>query len=89
MEEIKYIHIEDIDECCICYEIFNESFKCTRCYIITNDNKKFILGPLVCLILQFIKMNNGNKDILIGTKIIGGPMNSCGVIQQKRKHTTI
>ena len=31
MEEIKYIHIEDINECCICYEIFNESFKCTRC----------------------------------------------------------
>ena len=31
MEEIKYIHIEDINECCICYEIFNEFFKCTRC----------------------------------------------------------
>ncbi len=31
MEEIKYIHIEDNNECCICYEIFNESFKCTRC----------------------------------------------------------
>ncbi len=31
MEEIKYIHIEDINECCICYEIFSESFKCARC----------------------------------------------------------
>ena len=31
MEEIKYIHIEDINECFICYEIFNECFKCTRC----------------------------------------------------------
>ena len=31
MEEIKYIHIEDINECFICYEIFKESFKCTRC----------------------------------------------------------
>ena len=31
MEEIKYLHIEDINECCICYEIFHEGFKCTRC----------------------------------------------------------
>ncbi len=31
MEEIKYIRIEDLNERCICYEIFNESFKCTRC----------------------------------------------------------
>ena len=31
MEEIKYIHIEDVNECCICYEFFNESFKCTGC----------------------------------------------------------
>ncbi len=28
------------------------------------------LGPLVCLILQFIKMNKGNNDILIDTKIV-------------------
>ena len=39
-------------------------------YIITNDNKKYVLGPLECLILQIIKMNNGNKDILIDTKIM-------------------
>ena len=31
MKERKYIHIEDFNECCICYEIFNESFECTRC----------------------------------------------------------
>jgi hypothetical protein len=32
--------------------------------------KKFILGPLVCLILQFIKMNKRGKDMLIDTKIV-------------------
>ena len=34
-------------------------------YIITNDNKKFILVRLPPLILQFIKMKQENKDILI------------------------
>jgi hypothetical protein len=37
-------------------------------YIITNDNKKYILVPLVCLILPYIKMNKGGNDILIDTK---------------------
>ena len=32
-------------------------------YIITNDNKKFILVRLVILILQYIKMKQENKDI--------------------------
>ncbi len=33
-------------------------------YIITNDNKKkYILGPLECLILQFIRMKQENKHI--------------------------
>ena len=32
-------------------------------YIITNDDKKFILVRLPRLILQFIKMKKGNKDI--------------------------
>ncbi len=31
MEETKYIYIEDDNECFICYDIFNESFKCRRC----------------------------------------------------------
>ena len=34
-------------------------------YIITNDNKKFILVRLPPLILQFIKMKQESKDILI------------------------
>ena len=33
-------------------------------YIITNDNKKYILVRLEHLILRIIKMSNGNKDIL-------------------------
>ena len=37
-------------------------------YIITNDNKKFILVQQVCLILLFIKMKQENKDILIDTR---------------------
>ena len=32
-------------------------------YIITNDNKKFILVRLQHPILQFIKMKRENKDI--------------------------
>ena len=32
-------------------------------YIITNDNKKIILELLAFLILQFIKMKQGDKDI--------------------------
>ncbi len=32
-------------------------------YIITNDNKKFILVRLPHLILQYIKMKRENKDI--------------------------
>ncbi len=39
-------------------------------YIITEAIKKSIVGLLVCLVLQFIKMNKGNKDILIGTKMV-------------------
>jgi hypothetical protein len=74
-------------------------------YIITNDNKKLYIGAagnsLVCLILPFIRMNNGDKEILIDTRkmkigqnlalihLVGGPINSCGVIQQRKKHTTI
>ncbi len=69
-------------------------------YIITDDNKKDYLVRLLPLILQFIKMKQGNKDILIDTKImkigqnqglihqVGGPINSCGVIQLKKRHTT-
>ena len=34
-------------------------------YIITNDNKKVYLVPVIILILQFIKMKQENKDILI------------------------
>jgi hypothetical protein len=34
-------------------------------YIITNDNKKFILVPVIILTLQYIKMKQENKDILI------------------------
>jgi hypothetical protein len=32
--------------------------------------ENFILGLVAMVILQFIKMNNGNKDILIDTKIM-------------------
>jgi hypothetical protein len=32
-------------------------------YIITNDDRKFILVPLVILVLQCIKMKQENKDI--------------------------
>ena len=32
-------------------------------YILTNDNKKIILELLAFLILQFIKMKQGDKDI--------------------------
>ncbi len=32
--------------------------------------EKFILGLVAIVILQFTKMNNENKDILIDTKII-------------------
>ncbi len=28
---MKYYYIEDDKKCCICYEIFNESFKGKRC----------------------------------------------------------
>ena len=34
-------------------------------YIITNDNKKFILVLVDIVILLFIKMKQENKDILI------------------------
>jgi len=34
-------------------------------YIITNDNKRFILVPVIILTLQYIKMKQENKDILI------------------------
>jgi hypothetical protein len=37
-------------------------------YIITNDNKKFILVKLAYLILQYIKMKQDVKDMLIGTR---------------------
>ncbi len=37
-------------------------------YIITNDNKKFILVRLPLPILHIIKMSSANKDILIDTK---------------------
>jgi hypothetical protein len=37
-------------------------------YIITESNRMFFLGLVAIAILQFIKMNNGNKDILIDTK---------------------
>ena len=40
MEEIKYIHIEDINECCICYEIFNESFR--------SISRKRLIDCLIC-----------------------------------------
>ena len=31
MEEINCIQSEDVNEWSICYEFFNESFKCTSC----------------------------------------------------------
>jgi hypothetical protein len=71
-------------------------------YIITNDNQKVYFGAAGMSDFTIHKMNKGNKDILIGTKIVmkigqnlalihqvGGPTNSCGVIQLKKKHTTI
>ena len=50
MEEIKYNFIELDEEGCICYETFNENFKCKRCtflccpkcfnsYYFTDNNK--------------------------------------------------
>ncbi len=30
-KNLKYSFIEEINECNICYESFNESFKCNRC----------------------------------------------------------
>ena len=31
MEDLKYIYIEEMNECNICWNIFNECFKCKRC----------------------------------------------------------
>ena len=63
-------------------------------YIITNDNKKFILVRLVILILHFIKMSSANNYILIDTRIMkiglnpeliaqgSGPAGCYGICQQ-------
>ncbi len=39
-----------------------------KSYIITNDKKKFLLVPVIILTLQYIKMKQENKDILIDSK---------------------
>jgi hypothetical protein len=39
-------------------------------YIITESNRIFLFVLVATVILQFIEMNNGNKDILIDTKIM-------------------
>ncbi len=31
MEDLKYIYIDEINECNICYNNHHESFKCKRC----------------------------------------------------------
>ncbi len=50
--------------------------------------------------LPFIRMNKGDKEILIDTRkmkigqnlalihlpVVGGPIHSCGIIQQRKKH---
>ncbi len=45
-------------------------------YIITNDNKKFILVRLPLPILHIIKMSSANNYILIGTRIMKIGLNS-------------
>ena len=31
MEDLKYIYIDEINECNLCYNNHHESFKCKRC----------------------------------------------------------
>ncbi len=57
MEEIKYIYIEDINECFICYEIFNESFKCTRCTFLCCPKCFSNLFFLIKIIVQYVDIN--------------------------------
>ena len=60
MEEIKYIHIEDINECFICYEIFNESFKCTRCTFYVVQSVLIIFILLIKIIVLFVDIKKSN-----------------------------
>ena len=35
MDDLKYIYLEEINECNICYTHYNECFKCKRCIFIS------------------------------------------------------
>jgi hypothetical protein len=59
MEETKYNFIADDNECSICYEDFNESFKCKRCtsYAVQNGLIVFIFLIIIIVIFADIKNN--------------------------------
>ncbi len=64
---IRYFFTEEINECNICYESFNESFKCNRCtfYVVQIVFIISILPIKINVLFADIK-NNLVYDILNG-----------------------
>ena len=52
-EIIKYLFMEEINECNICYEKHNEFFKCKRCTFSCCPKCLIIIILLIIIIAQF------------------------------------
>ncbi len=55
-EDIKYLFVEETNECNICYEYFYENFKCKQCSFIccpTCFNRFYFSDNYSCPICRF------------------------------------